>query len=72
MIKSKDIFMPCLKAKNKVIVQATESAADLIASNSNGQPLNETLHDIIVGSPESQMLLQNFTAEADFAANPLA
>jgi hypothetical protein len=70
MIKAKDVFMPCLKAKNKVVVQSTAKAADLLESN--GQTLGENLQELILGSSESQMMLPNFTAQADFASNQLA
>jgi hypothetical protein len=42
MIKSADVFMPCIKAKNKISVAATESAASFV-NQSHDQTLKQTI-----------------------------
>lgn len=70
MIKSADVFMPCTKAKNKLTVTAQEEALDLMKQL--GKPVGQTIQDILMGTPESQSMLPNFTSQIDFACNTLA
>jgi len=66
MIKSADVFMPCIKTKNKITVMPSDTVMDLL-----DQPVKQVVQDAF-SDPASQAMLPNFTAQVDFASNTLA
>ena len=74
MVEHKDIFAPCLKLKNKVVLRHDKEVANLLKQSENTST-SEKLKSLIMGKLKEEVTMRempNFTCQADFALNQTA